>query len=167
MFGGTSMSAPIVSGVAALVMQSLNDNSQQFTPFDVKNILMSTADDMQNDVFTQGAGLVDSLDAVRLVNGEGGVFKVYNTKSSENLNSVLESSLKNLNFTALDMSSPSFSLDKLNQTSWYGGRLNPGEETTTTFKIENPTNKTLTVKITPEKIKLIEKLTFEIGRAHV
>ena len=161
MFGGTSMSAPIVSGVAALVMQSLNDNSQQFTPFDVKNILMSTADDMQNDVFTQGAGLVDSLDAVRLVNGEGGVFKVYNTKSSENLNSVLESSLKNLNFTALDMSSPSFSLDKLNQTSWYGGRLNPGEETTTTFKIENPTNKTLTVKITPEKIKLIEKLTFD------
>jgi len=24
--------------------------------------------------------------------------------------------------------------------SWYGGRLNPGEESTTTFTIENPNN---------------------------
>ena len=78
MFGGTSMSAPIVSGTAALVIQSLNDNSKQFSPFDIKNILMSTAKDMQNDPFTQGSGMVDSLDAVRFVHGEGGVFQVYN-----------------------------------------------------------------------------------------
>ena len=45
-----------------------------FSPFDVKNILMSTAKDMQNDAFTQGSGMVDSLDAVRFVHGEGGVF---------------------------------------------------------------------------------------------
>ena len=60
-------------------MQSLNDNSKSFSPFDVKNILMSTAEDMQNDTFTQGSGMVNSLDAVRFVQGEGGVFQVYST----------------------------------------------------------------------------------------
>ena len=161
MFGGTSMAAPIVSGTAALVMQSLHENSQVYTPFDVKNILMSTAEDLQNDVFTQGTGMVDSLEAVRLVNGEGGVFKVSNTESSKNLNSVLESSLNNLNYTSRGMSSPSFSLEQINQTSWFGGRLNPGDITQTTFKIENPTNKTLTVNVNPEKLKLIEKSTYD------
>ena len=161
MFGGTSMSAPIVSGTAALVIQSLNENSDSFSPSDVKNILMSTAKDMQNDAFTQGSGMVDSLDAVRFVHGEGGVFQVYNTESSKNLNSILELPLKNLNYTAFGMSSPSLSLDKINQTSWFGGRLNPGDTSKTTFIIENPTNKTLTIKIIPQKLELIEKFTYE------
>ena len=161
MFGGTSMSAPIVSGAAALVIQSLNENSQVFSPFDIKNILMSTAKDMQNDVFTQGSGMVDSLDAVRFVYGEGGVFQVYNNASSQNINSILELPIKNLNYTAFEISSPSLSLDKINQTSWFGGRLNPGDTHKTTFKIENPTNKTLTVKIFPQKLKLVEKFTYE------
>ena len=161
MFGGTSMSAPIVSGTAALVIQSLNDNSKQFSPFDIKNILMSTAKDMQNDPFTQGSGMVDSLDAVRFVHGEGGVFQVYNTASSKNLNSLLETPLKNLNYTAFGMSPPSISLDKINQTSWFAGRLNSGDDSKATFKIENPTNKTLSIKITPQKLELIEKFTYD------
>ena len=161
MFGGTSMSAPIVSGTAALVIQSLNDNSKQFSPSDVKNILMSTAKDMQNDPFTQGSGIVDSLDAVRFVHGEGGVFQVHNTASSKNLNSILELPLKNLNYTAFGMSSPSLSLDKINQTSWFGGRLNSGDDSKATFKIENPTNKTLSIKIIPQKLELIEKFTYD------
>ena len=161
MFGGTSMSAPIVSGTAALVIQSLHDNSKQFSPSDVKNILMSTAKDMQNDPFTQGSGIVDSLDAVRFVHGEGGVFQVHNTASSKNLNSILELPLKNLNYTAFGMSSPSLSLDKINQTSWFGGRLNSGDDSKATFKIENPTNKTLSIKIIPQKLELIEKFTYD------
>ena len=161
MFGGTSMSAPIVSGTAALVIQSLNDNSKQFSPFDIKNILMSTAKDMQNDPFTQGSGMVDSLDAVRFVHGEGGVFQVYNDASSKNLNSILEAPLKNLNYTAFGMSPPSISLDKINQTSWFAGRLNSGDDSKATFKIENPTNKTLSIKITPQKLELIEKFTYD------
>jgi subtilisin family serine protease len=160
MFGGTSMSAPIVSGVAALVMQSLNENSDSFSTFDVKNILMSTAKDMQNDVFTQGSGMVDSLDAIRLTQGEGGVFQVSNTASSKNLYSILELPLKNLNYTTFGMSSPSISLDEISQTSWFGGRLNPGDISKTTFKIENPTNNTLSIKIIPQKLELIEKLSY-------
>jgi subtilisin family serine protease len=159
MFGGTSMSAPIVSGVAALVVQSLNENSDSVSPFDVKNILMSTAKDMQNDVFTQGSGMVDSLDAIRLTHGEGAVFQVKNTESSKNLYSILELPLKNLNYTAFGMSSASISLDQIPQTSWFGGRLYPGDTSQTTFKIENPTNKTLSIKIIPQNLELIEKLT--------
>ena len=161
MFGGTSMSAPIVSGTAALVIQSLNENSILYDPSDVKNILMSTAKDMQNDAFTQGAGMVDSLDAIRLVNGEGGIFKIYNMESSKNLHSILELPLRNLNYTSFDVSSPTIDLENMKQTSWYGGRLNPGDASSASFKIENPTNKTLTIKIIPEKLQLIEKLTFD------
>ena len=152
MFGGTSMSAPIVSGTAALVMESLNNNAGPSDPSQVKNILMSTANDMNNDVFTQGSGMVNSLDAVRLVNGEGGVFQVYTYDSSKNLDSILQTPLNNLNYTSIGMSTPSISLENIPNTSWYGGRLNAGDTTSATFKIENPTNKTLTVKISPEKL---------------
>ncbi len=161
MFGGTSMSAPIVSGTAALVIESMNENSKSFSPFDVKNILMSTAKDMDNDAFTQGSGLVDSLDAVRLTNGEGGIFKVYNLETSDNLDSILSSSLNNLNYSAIGIPSQSISLKDIPQTSWFGGRLYPGETTSASFYIENPTNKTLTVDISSENLKLIEKFTFE------
>ena len=161
MFGGTSMSAPIVSGTAALVMESLNNNAEPSDPSQVKNILMSTANDMNNDVFTQGSGMVNSLDAVRLVNGEGGVFQVYTYDSSKNLDSILQTPLNNLNYTSIGMSTPSISLENIPNTSWYGGRLNAGDTTSATFKIENPTNKTLTVKISPEKLTLIEKFTYD------
>ena len=161
MFGGTSMSAPIVSGTAALVMQSMKDNSQIITPFDVKTVLMSTAKDMENDAFTQGAGIVDALDAVRLINGEGGVFKVHNSASAKNLNSILEQPLNNLNYTSLGMDHPSISLDNFEQTSWFGGRLNPGDISKTKFVLTNPTNKTLNIQIIPEKLTLIEKFSFD------
>jgi subtilisin family serine protease len=161
MFGGTSMSAPIVSGTSALVIQSLSDQSQSYTPSDVKNILMSTSKDIQNDAFTQGTGLVDSLDAIRLTYGEGGVFQVYNTATSKNLDLVLKTPLTNLNYTAFGMQLPSISFEGMNQTSWYGGRLNPGDATTSTFIVKNPTNKTLTISVIPEKLELIEKLTFD------
>ena len=46
-------------------------------------------------------------------------------------------------------------------TSWYGGRLNPSEETTTTYTIENPNNYPINVAIKPETLKLIEKLEMD------
>ena len=136
MFGGTSMSAPIVSGTAALVMESLNNNAEPSDPSQVKNILMSTANDMNNDVFTQGSGMVNSLDAVRLVNGEGGVFQVYTYDSSKNLDSILQTPLNNLNYTSIGMSTPSISLENIPNTSWYGGRLNAGDTTSTHLKLK-------------------------------
>ena len=122
---------------------------------------MSTAKDMQNDAFTQGSGMVDSLEAIRFTNGEGGVFQVHNTASSKNLYSILELPLKNLNYTTFGMSSPSITLDEFTQTSWFGGRLNPGDVSQATFKIENPTNHTLNINVIPQKLQLIEKLSYD------
>ncbi len=160
MFGGTSMSAPIVSGSAALVIQSLKDQSLTYTPQDVKNILMSTANDIGNDPFTQGTGMVNSLDAIRLTTGEGGVFQVSNMDSYRNLDEILKPSLSSLNYTKFGLENHIVSLENIPQTSWFGGRVNPGDDTSTIFKITNPTNKTLTINIIPEKLELIEKFTF-------
>ena len=138
MFGGTSMSAPIVSGSAALVMQSLNEKLESFEPHDVKNILMSSAEDLHNDVFTQGAGTVDTLNAVRIVNGHGGTFIVHNSETSSNIESILKNSFNNVNSTALGIEKFHIPLKDVPQTSWFGGRLVPGETSSTTFTIENP-----------------------------
>ena len=147
MFGGTSMSAPIVSGSAALVIQSLNDQSLPFTPQDVKNILMSTANDIGNDPFTQGTGMVNSLDAIRFTTGEGGVFQVSNIDSYRNLDEILKPSLSSLNYTKFGLENHTISLENIPQTSWFGGRINPGDETSTIFKITNPTNNTITIDL--------------------
>ena len=58
------------------------------------------------------------------------------------------------------MTSPSITLDQIPQTSWFGGRLHPGDTSQTTFKIENPTNKTISIKITPQNLELIEKFEY-------
>ena len=39
-------------------------------------------------------------------------------------------------------------------TSWFAGQLLPGERTTTTFTINNPTNQTLTVNLESKNISL-------------
>src|SRR3990170_728838 len=81
LFGGTSMAAPLVSGSAAVLIQSMNENFQNYDPLRIKNILMSTATDLYNDPFTQGSGLVNVYDAVQFVNGEDYQFIVYNDAS--------------------------------------------------------------------------------------
>ena len=161
LFGGTSMNAAIVSGSAALVIQSLNEKSEDFAPYDVKNILMSSATDLQNDVFTQGSGLVDSLQAVRIVNGHGGTFIVHNSMGTSNIKSVLHDSIDNVNSTAFGFERFTIPLEDVPQTSWFAGRLEPGKTSTTTFTIENPTNKTLDIRIIPQELKLFEKQTLE------
>ena len=45
--------------------------------------------------------------------------------------------------------------------SWYGGRLNPGEESTTMYTIKNPNNYTIEVTVKPQTLKLIEKLEMD------
>ena len=41
-------------------------------------------------------------------------------------------------------------------TSWFAGQLLPGERTTTTFTIDNPTNNTLTINLESKNISLIK-----------
>nr|ABZ06971.1 putative Subtilase family protein [uncultured marine crenarchaeote HF4000_ANIW93J19] len=158
LFGGTSMSAPIAAGSAALVIESLKEKSVSYDPFMIRNLLMSSAGDLRNDPLTQGAGLVNALDAVRIVNGHGGKFLVHNDATFSNIKQVIDISSSSFNSDLFGIDEFGLSDKTFPMTSWYGGRLNPGEESTTTYTIENPNNYTINVKIKPETLKLIENL---------
>ena len=54
---GTSMAAPHIAGVTALILQ-VHPN---FTPFEIKNILKTNAVDLHYDSNTQGSGRIDLL----------------------------------------------------------------------------------------------------------
>ncbi|MCS5530591.1 MAG: S8 family serine peptidase, partial [Candidatus Nitrosopelagicus sp.] len=157
-FGGTSMSAPIAAGSAALLVESLKEKSVSYDPFMIRNMLMSSADDLRNDPLTQGAGLVNALDAVRIVNGHGGKFMVHNDGTFSNIKDVIGVSLSSFNSDLFGIDEFSLSDNTFPMTSWYGGRLSPGEETTTTYTIENSNKYPIDVTIKPETLNLIETI---------
>ena len=168
LFGGTSMAAPITAGAAALVIESLNERQIDYDPFAIRNILMSTTDDLQNDPFTQGTGLVNALSAVKVVNGEGGKFLVHNNESFSNIKKVLDRPTSLFDLEIFGLGKAKVSENTFPITSWYGGILLPGEKTTTTFTLENPTNKSLDIKINPVTLKLIEKLQMDgVTKVHL
>ena len=157
LFGGTSMAAPLVSGSAAILMEEMKKQFQEYDPFTIKNILMSTATDLQNDPFTQGSGLANIQSALDYVHGNDDVFIVYNNASYSNLKDVLNPAIKNINSTEIGFKKFQLSSKLFPMTSWFAGQLLPGERTTTTFTIENPTNQTLVINLEPKNISLITK----------
>jgi hypothetical protein len=156
LFGGTSMAAPLVSGSAAILMEEMKKQFQDYDSFTIKNILMSTATDLQNDAFTQGSGLTNVVPALDYVHGKNGIFIVYNNGSYNNIKKILEPAISNINSTEIGLDKFQFSSKSFPMTSWFAGQLIPGERTTTTFTINNPTNQTLTVNLEPKNISLIK-----------
>ncbi len=57
---GTSMAAPHVAGVAALVKHARPDLSA----LEIRSLIISTADPVDDDLFSYGLGLVDAVDAI-------------------------------------------------------------------------------------------------------
>ena len=161
LFGGTSMAAPIVSGSAAILIEEMKKESQDYDPFMIKNILMSTATDLQNDPFTQGSGLTNVESALNYVHGNNGTFIVYNHASYDNIKKILEPAIDHVNSTAIGFERFHLPSNLFPMTSWFAGQLFPGERTTSTFTIKNPTNNTLTVDVKPKTLSLITKTQFD------
>lgn len=160
LFGGTSMAAPLVSGSAAILIEEMTKQSQDYDSFMIKNILMSTAVDMNNDPFTQGSGLTNVNSALDYVHGKNGVFMVTNENSYENLKKILEPSIENFNHTAIGFQQFKLPSHSLPMASWFGGQLIAGDRTTATFTISNPTENEIIVDVKPETLALIKHTQF-------
>ncbi|HET6458191.1 MAG TPA: hypothetical protein VFG24_04865, partial [Nitrosopumilaceae archaeon] len=66
-----------------------------------------------------------------------------------------------LNSSSIGLERFQLNNNSFSQTSWFGGRLLPGDRTSATFTIENPTNKTLEIKITPKILELFKKSQYD------
>jgi subtilisin family serine protease len=161
LFGGTSMAAPIVSGSAAILMEEMKKQYQDYDSFKIKNILMSTATDLQNDPFTQGSGLTNIESALDYVHGNSGVFIVHNTASYENIKKILEPPILNINSSKIGLEKFQFPSKSFPMTSWFAGQLVPGERTTATFTIDNLSNNTLTINLGSKNISLVKNSIFD------
>ncbi|MDE1829893.1 MAG: S8 family serine peptidase, partial [Thaumarchaeota archaeon] len=155
LFGGTSLAAPLTAGAAAIVMQALHEKGILYNPFTIKNILMSTADDLGNDPFAQGSGLVNVTKAVNFVLGKGNTFAVYNNATYHNIADVLGPAVGSLNSFSFGLKTFQLNNTSFQETPWFAGRLHQGDRTSTTFTIENPTSNPIEVKIEPQKIDLM------------
>ena len=156
LFGGTSLAAPLVAGSAAILMESLKDKNISYNSFTIKNILMSTATDLGNDPFSQGAGLVNVTRAIDFVLGNNDVFEVYNDASYSNTKKILDPALRLMNSSSVGLKKIQLTNSSLPETSWFGGRLYPGDRTSATFTIVNPTNHTLEVDVQSQKLGLMK-----------
>ncbi|MDH3677958.1 MAG: S8 family serine peptidase [Nitrosopumilus sp.] len=161
LFGGTSMAAPIVSGSAAVLMEGLNKQLIEYDPFTIKNILMSTATDLKNDVFNQGSGLVNVNTALDFVNGNNDIFIVYNDESYNNIKKILDPVSESINSTAIGFETFKIPSKSMPMTSWFAGQLSPNEKGSAIFTIENPSDRQIEIKIKPQKLSLIKKNQFE------
>jgi hypothetical protein len=160
LFGGTSMAAPLTAGSAAILIEALKEKNQDYDPFTIKNILMSSATDVGSDPFVQGAGLANSYLAASFVQRKNNVFAVYNDKSYQNIKKILDVPITNLNSTTIGLQRLMLPDRDYPQTSWFAGRMEPGEKSSTYFTIENPGNDTLRVQIIPQKMSLMQKTEY-------
>ncbi len=160
LYGGTSMSAPIVSGSAAVLIEAMKKEFIDYDPFLIKNILTSTATDLGNDPLAQGSGLVNVESALNYVHGDDGVFIVYNDGSYDNLKNVMDPAIASINSTAIGFESFNLPTRSFPMTSWFAGQLHPGDRTTTSFTIDNLTNDTLSVDIKPQILSMIAQKQF-------
>jgi len=157
LFGGTSMAAPIVSGSAAILIEEMKKQLQDYDPFTIKNILMSTATDLKNDPFTQGSGLVNVSSALDYVNGKDGLFIVHNDASYQNIKKILDPAINKVNSTEIRLERFQLPSTSFPMTSWFAGQLLPGERSSATFTISNPSENEITLDVTPKKLSLISK----------
>ena len=74
LFSGTSMATPVASGNLALIYDAWRERTGSWPTFDqARAVLMASAHNQNNDVFSQGAGLVNADTGTDIAAGLGGV----------------------------------------------------------------------------------------------
>jgi hypothetical protein len=157
LFGGTSMAAPLVSAAAALVVEGLQEEKMDTNPFLVKSILMSTAGDMSNDPFTQGAGKADVSNAIDYIKGRNGSFLVYTNDTYSVIAPELNKAIDSYKITGLGNYTLTLPDKQLQDSKWYAGYVKNGDSAEAKFIVANPSNRTLSVEIEPTMLKLIKQ----------
>jgi hypothetical protein len=181
LFGGTSMAAPMAAGAAALVISDLRERGEAADPFKVKNILMSSAKDLGNDPFVQGAGRVDAHAAVQLARGNGGKFLAYTESTPKNILSVLAPAIRSYNSTlgiidsayAQDAGALAAAGAGLAESRWFAGQIVQGQSSSADIIIDNPTSRDIEVQVSSTVEKLVARYEvhnstrlFEVDQTH-
>ncbi len=161
-FGGTSQATPLTGGVAALVIQALESKNTAVTPGLVKQILMSTAKDLGNDPFVQGAGQVNASAAVSLaLHGSpllNGVFMVGTPDTYDTLSTMISGAMGSLSgLVGRPVALPSASVFSEN---WFAGQVSAGTSASTTFTITDPSARALDVNVSSTTYTLVSSAQF-------
>jgi hypothetical protein len=163
-FGGTSQAVPLTAGSAALVTQALKGAGVAADPFTVKVILMSTAVDIGNDPFVQGAGRVNNFDAVSYAlaanAGARETFAVYTTASYVNLTPMLQRAWSSLGGLFINNTFGPMPSGPFKSSSWFAGCVPAGKSAAATFTLMNPSLSSVNISIQPTSFQLIKSVTF-------
>jgi hypothetical protein len=133
-WGGTSRSTPVASGALALVYQAFRDVQGRWPTWEeAKSILMSGARHAGYDTFTQGAGVLDAGDAVRIASGRRGIYAT----------------------------PPEWTAGGYRGTTYpaFASIMLPGQTATTTLTLRNPTGEDVEVHLsaqTPRRIGSVD-----------
>jgi hypothetical protein len=161
-FGGTSQATPMTAGVAALVIQAMNEKHMSFDPIYVKNVIMNTAIDLYNAPYTQGAGQVNAYYAVADVLGNSTVGAFYTTSNATYQN------VMNQIYAMLSYWSSMFGTNitypvSVPMANWFAGYLSPGQSTQNTFNVMNPTNSSLSIGISTQNLVVVDQKSITLN----
>ena len=134
-WGGTSRSAPVASGIMALIYDAYKQAHGQWPTWDVaRAILMSGATPQNYDALVQGAGSVNGGQSAAIAGGNDGFYVMPD------------------NWTAGDYRGATYHS--------FANIMHPGDSSTQTFTIYNPTDTDQEVKVKAKHLVKIGEYTF-------
>ncbi len=135
LFGGTSQATPVTLGSAALVIQAYEQgHGSRPSPFTVKSILKSTAEDLGYDPFVQGAGQVNVYDAAAYALGNAGIM-VTSPATWDNVRPQIAAPWGSASLFYDQQVGTAPPEGPIDDTSWFAGPVRPGESTAAEFTV--------------------------------